>query len=318
MLHRLGSPLRKAWHLLIATVLLVGSTHASPGDIELRYRTAGPWATTVQTHVGCCDSAGNDYAAWWPSALGQGGALHPVITWGNGTGAPPEAYAYFLDHLASWGFVVIASRQPSAGSGQELRDAIAYLQAENERAGSPFYQHLDMTRVGAMGHSQGAMGALNAMRDSGGSVRTAVALAIPAQSYCPRMGHCTDTATLTTGSVLFINGSLDHDISPSVQAADLLGLQSNKAYYLATPTRLPKAWGTLVGTGHSDVMGHPNCPPNDSSCRQGVQGLLGYPTAWMMDRLQGDATAHTAFVRGSGEFFVKGGAWRHQVSNIRP
>jgi hypothetical protein len=288
------------------------------GPIEQRFRANGPWAAEYQANIGCCDSAGFKFTAWFPTVLGQGGFRHPIITWGNGTGAPPEAYDFLLRHLASWGFVVIASRQPNAGSGAELRDAIAYLRAENARSGSRFYQKLALDKVGAMGHSQGAVGAVNAMRDGAGTVRTAVALAIPAQQFCPQMGHCADTGELTSGAMLFVNGTLDKTISPSTQADGVQGLQSNQAYYRATPKALPKAWGALTGVAHSDLMGQPDCPKGvDPDCHSGVQGFLGYPTAWLMDQLQGDPQAHSAFVDGSGEFFLNAGQWRHQVGNIQ-
>lgn len=284
--------------------------------MERLYTAAGPWAVEARPAAACCDSAGFAYDLWLPRALGKDGVLHPVVTWGNGTGAPPSAYDTLLRHLASWGFVVIASRQPMAGSGRELRDAVAWLQAENQRSGSPFFHRLAMDRVGAMGHSQGAMGAMNALRDSGGQIRSAVALAVPAQSFCPAMGVCTDPATYTAGSLMLVNGSRDLNVSPSTQPPHVAGLQSNLAYYLATPAALPKAWGTLVGVGHSDVMGQPACSGGDPDCITGVWGFLGYPTAWLMDQLQGDAAAHAAFTAPDGEFMRATGHWRNQHSDI--
>src|SRR5665811_331154 len=43
-----------------------------------------------------------------PTDLAQGGLCHPVVTWGNGTGAMPSIYRSLLNQLASHGFVVIA------------------------------------------------------------------------------------------------------------------------------------------------------------------------------------------------------------------
>lgn len=302
-----------------ASAAAAGASAASfepEGPVERQYAAAGPWAVDTRPAAACCDSAGFAYDLWLPQNLGRGGVLHPVITWGNGTGAPPSAYASLLSHLASWGFVVIASRQPMAGSGRELRDAVAWLQAENQRSGSPFFHRLAMDRVGAMGHSQGAMGAMNAMRDSGGRIRSTVAIAVPAQSFCPAMGVCTDPARYSAGSLFLVNGSQDLNVSPSTQHAQAAGLQSNLAYYLALPGHLPKAWGTLLGVGHSDVMGQPACSGGDPACITGVWGFLGYPTAWMMDQLQGNATAHAVFATPQGEFVRATGHWRNQHSSI--
>ena len=49
----------------------------------------------------------------------------------------------------------------------------------------------------------------------------------------------------------------------------------------------------------------------------GVYGYLGYPTAWFMDRLQGDTYAHGAFVNGTGEIFSETRNWEYVASNIQ-
>lgn len=43
---------------------------------------------------------------------------------------------------------------------------------------------------------------------------------------------------------------------------------------------------------------------------------LGYPTAWMMDYLRGNATAHAAFVSGTSEMFSQLTNWEFVANNI--
>ena len=52
-------------------------------------------------------------------------------------------------------------------------------------------------------------------------------------------------------------------------------------------------------------------------CTYGVYGYLGYPTAWLMDQLQGDAYAHKAFVKPAGEFSFQISNWLFVDSNVR-
>jgi hypothetical protein len=84
----------------------------------------------------------------------------PVITWGDGTCAQPEGYGALLRYVASYGYFVIApnSRQVAStnsdGSHVMMR-ALDYADAANKDPMSPYYGKLDMTKVGAMGHSQG-------------------------------------------------------------------------------------------------------------------------------------------------------------------
>jgi hypothetical protein len=92
--------------------------------------------------------------AIWPSTP------VPVITWGNGTCAQPEGYGGLLRYVASYGYFVVAanSRQVAStnsdGSHVMMR-ALDFAAAANKDPSSPYYGKLDMTKVGAMGHSQG-------------------------------------------------------------------------------------------------------------------------------------------------------------------
>ncbi|MGH3869917.1 MAG: hypothetical protein ACRDSR_00130 [Pseudonocardiaceae bacterium] len=272
---------------------------------------------TAAKAFGCCDSSGAKFDVWYPTQLGQSGFQHPIITWGNGTDAVPSQYSYLLSHLASWGFVVVASENVKTGTGQVILDAARWMVAQNDQISSIFYHVLSTTRVGAIGHSQGASGVVNALIKSGGLITTAVPIEIPAQIFClDDSAKCADTRKLTGGSIFLVNGSAD-GISPSFQTAPWqLTLQSNSAYYQAAPASITKVWGTLNGPDHLDVQGQPDCAQISRGCVKGVYGYLGYPTAWMMDRLQSDGYAHHAFISGTGEIFQEVTNWSNQSSNI--
>jgi hypothetical protein len=98
----------------------------------------------------------------WPS-----GKL-PVITWGNGTCAQPEGYGALLRYVASYGYVVIAANSRWVGNGTPapMLHALDFAAAANMDSTSPYYQKIDMTQVGAMGHSQGGSATASAASDS--------------------------------------------------------------------------------------------------------------------------------------------------------
>jgi hypothetical protein len=322
--------------LLAAATLAVLGTGATaqagapaPGNeptksVEATYSERGPWEVTKQQGFGCCDSTGHKFDVWYPTDLGANGDLHPIITWGDGTFAHPFQYDYLLSHLASWGFVVIAPDTTNSGSGQEMLDAVDFLKRQDSDPSSVFYQSLDTDNVGAMGHSQGAVGTLNATARSGGAIKSSVPIELPGQFMCtlnspkpdPAMTVCADPRQLTTGSILYVNGS-GSPISPSTQPLpwEQIGPQSAQGYFGATPDSMQKAMATLNGPNHNDIQGQPGCPPNDPGCVNGVQGFLGVLTAWNMDKLRGDEHAHSAFVSGTGELFGRT-AWSNQASNI--
>jgi hypothetical protein len=257
----------------------------------------------------CCDSLGNQFDLYRPANLGMSGFKHTILTWGNGTNGKSSDVAYLLRHLASWGFVVIATEDKATGPGQTILDGAKFLIAANANNASPFFKKLDVTAVGAIGQSQGANGVLNALIESAGAIKTALAIELPARVWCTV--NCADMALLT-GSVFFVDADFD-PIAPPTQSPQTTGLQSIAAYYAAVPNTVAKVAGTLRGPTHNDVTGQPDCTTAQPPC---LVGVFGYPTALLMYRLQGDNYAHGAFVSGTGEMFSQPINWEHIASNI--
>ncbi|WP_225726388.1 MULTISPECIES: hypothetical protein [unclassified Nocardia] len=286
------------------------------GPLEAKYLRPGPFGVIERIGFGCCDATGAKYDIWYPAELGD--SRHPIILWGNGTNAVTTQYAYLLRHLASWGFVVIGTENTNTGSGAEIRGSLDFLLRTADDPADPLHDRLDRDAVGAMGHSQGAAGVLNALRDAGGAIKTAVPVEVPAQLWCSSPIRCADPRALGAGSVFLVNGSADGVISPSRQgiAWQAIGLQSNQAYYEAIPASSPKVWATLNGPNHNDVQGQPDCAQASKPCTTGVYGYLGFPTAWFLAELGGDAQARAAFAPG-GELFTPSPNWSNQVSTVR-
>lgn len=311
--------------LLVAAATGVTPAAAAPSyqpaaPLEATYYADGPWAVAERTGIDCCTSTGDSYEIWHPADLGAGGVVHPVITWGNGTLAHPREYAYLLAHLASWGFVVIAADRTDTGTGVQILDAVRYLAQQNSDPGSVFHGKIDTTTAGAAGHSQGGLGAINALARGSGAVDTAVTLEMPWSAACASLptvdgqSACIDPTAVTSGSVLLVNGSAD-GASPSTQQLppQLIGMQSMQAYYDALPAELPKARAAVVGAQHNDVQGQPTC--TNYSCTEGVYRYLGYVTAWFMDRLRGDPDARAVFLADTGEL-LHNPHWSDHASTI--
>src|SRR6201999_4110898 len=91
------------------------------------------------------------YTAYRPVTWPSGPV--PVLTWGNGTCAQPEGYGALLRYIASYGFFVIAANSREVATGADMLHALDFAAAANMDPKSPYYQKLDMSRVGAMGHS---------------------------------------------------------------------------------------------------------------------------------------------------------------------
>ncbi|MEU7837869.1 MULTISPECIES: alpha/beta hydrolase [unclassified Nonomuraea] len=273
--------------LVVAVIMVLLGIMARPAQaadtIEAHYKVAGPWAVTT------ADAPG--YKLYYPADLGAGGVKHPIITWGNGTGAVPTQYSGLLNQLASWGFAVVASTDTTTGTGSEMIAAAQYLIARNTDSSSVFYGKLDVTKVGAVGHSQGAGGSVNTATKSGGLIDTVVPIALPApiwvgsgdkfyvdQLACP---------------VLFVSGANDTLISPN---------SALQTYYGQVPGAAAKA--QLKGADHNTIQGTGG-------------GFLGYVTAWLMYQLQGDTYARGAFAGTTPELNTNAN-WQNQVEKNLP
>jgi hypothetical protein len=162
---------------------------------------------------------------------------------------------------------------------------------QNSTPGSLFYQKLDVTHVGAIGHSQGAGGAVNATNNSSGLIKTAVPIALPNQIWVTP-GDEYYVASLTV-PVLFLGGSNDILIA---SPGTLTG------YYNQVPGAAAVA--VLKGADHNTIQ-------NTGG------GFLGYINAWMMYTLRNDTIARGAFVGSPAEINTNT-SWRNQAEKNLP
>jgi dienelactone hydrolase len=122
----------------------------------------------------------------------------PVVLFSHGYGGYPEQSSFLTDHLATWGFVVVAPDHRSrdlhavltgtTGRGQDditdLQQALAVVRFMNAAPDDVLSHKLDFSRLATLGHSAGGGAALTFAADSP-AVRTYVALA-PAPGKLPK------------------------------------------------------------------------------------------------------------------------------------
>lgn len=249
-----------------------GAGGTPPGDsgafpAVASFGSNGPFPTFTADAVG----PGSAFTIHRPSMPGvnpEGGAAlrHPVITWGNGTGSTPSSYAFLLSHLASHGFIVIASNSTQVGSGVEMLQGVDWVISEDSNASSPMFGAVDTTKIGATGHSQGGFGTMQAANDPR---ITAIA---------PIQGASARGITLH-GPALLLSGSMDTTVTPaSVRSAyDSL-------------SGVPLFYGELSTADHTNWI------------FDGFTGNSGYTapvTAWLRAHLMGDDTARAPFYGAS-------------------
>ena len=143
------------------------------------YAAAGPFAVGVRTATvaradGTTFTARLSYPATTAGAstpFAPGAAPAAAISFGHGFLQATTQYATTMDHLASWGFVVIASNSqgslfPShAGFAADLRHCLSYLEQQNAAPGSFLFNAVDPARLGMSGHSMGGGASILAAAD---------------------------------------------------------------------------------------------------------------------------------------------------------
>ncbi|MCA1655819.1 MAG: acetylxylan esterase [Pseudonocardiaceae bacterium] len=241
--------------LLVAVSVLLATTVAVPASVGSAaaadpYESPGPYDVTVEIGV--------THTIYRPADLGT--RRHPVIIWGNGTGAVPGAFSLLLRHWASHGFVVAAANTPLANSGQEMLAGARWLISEDNRPGSGYFRRIDGTKIGAAGHSQGGAGAVNAGADP------LVDTTIPLQP-----GPLAAPGKLR-GPALFLAGQRDSIVVPWLIVVPM--------YQAAA--QVPAVYGELGGANHFE-------PVIDGG------GYRGMMTAWFRFHLMGDEQARSEF-----------------------
>jgi pimeloyl-ACP methyl ester carboxylesterase len=194
-----------------------------------------------------------------------------------------------LSHLASYGFTVIASTLPNTGSGHEIDAAAHYLVAQDTAMGSVFQNHLDVNEVAAVGHSQGAGGAVRAATNDPALIKTVLTFSLPNPIWaapnpdCPTAADCTADPAALTQPVFFVS---THGFWDSIIASPA----TETSFFLSTTVHA--ALGIILA---SDGKPADHASIQDTADGGNPGGFLGYATAWLEYHLRGNATAAGAF-----------------------
>ncbi|MDN4173777.1 dienelactone hydrolase family protein [Nocardioides sp. SOB77] len=206
----------------------------------------------------------------------------PLVVFSHGFAGFRQQSAFLTAAVASWGYVVAAPDHRSrtmttvlggeAGTTtdvQDLRDTITLLGTKSRTKKSWLHERVDMTRVGAVGHSAGGRAVENlAVADA--RVDTWVAMAGAATGALDEGA----TEVPTQPGLLLVGG-----------ADQIVTRERMEAAYVAMSA--PKRWVELGGAGHlafSDL-----CEVGDGEAGLlSVADLLGFPIPATLVRLASD------------------------------
>jgi hypothetical protein len=243
---------------------------------------AGPFQPVTVTSSG----PGNSYTVYHPAELAPGGVLNPFLTWGNGIMTTPDAYT-LLPHLASHGFVVIASNSTNV-TADDLRAGLYWLFAENERQDSVFYHKLDTSKVASMGYSLGSDCTFKIADDP----RLTTTVHISGGAF-----DKAETARLRNPAAFFYGD----EGGDGYITGDVAHANCDSDFEVAT---VPVFYGVFNGGGHLGIM----MSPYMELIREAVTG-------WLRWKLMADRTRSAMFV-GSGCELCTDPGWTVQQKNL--
>lgn len=278
------------------------------GEIEETYTAMGEYDVDYAEYP-AQDLLIKQYKIWYPSALaGEESREWPIVVMANGTGVPASRYAPVFRHLASWGFVVIGNEMQNSWSGGASAGALDLLAELNEDPSSLFYHKLDLDNVGSAGHSQGAIGAINAVtaQPNGDSYKALYLASTPSSLYASTLEWAYDPALIdvpcfmTAGTGLLDAGEAGSpEVAEEAQEVSISPLWSQEENYGLIPDSVPKLRARRTGADHAEMLPWPD----------------GYMTAWFMYWLQGDEAAGRAFFGPDAEI-VHNPLWQDIEKNL--
>jgi len=237
-----------------------------PCPVEQKYHENGPYQVTVHSI--------DDIHVFVPDTIHN--APLPTVVMVNGTGLKALHYRPVFEHLASWGFVVIGNDDSNAWNGRSAIVSPEKALCQNSMENSPLYQRIDLHRIGVVGHSQGAMGAINAATEDD-RFKVLYAASCPQKSLVKKLGWSYSMKTISIPTMLVAGtGWIDRRISP---LESLLHLAEE------LPDTTPMSLGRLNGVEHRFVLHEGDA----------------YMTAWLRCFFADDADAAAALISDNPE-----------------
>lgn len=99
------------------------------GNIENKYLKKGTYEVSY-IEIGAMQNF-KKYEIYYPSVIEDSNKKYPVVIFSNGTGVKGSSYPALLEHLSSWGFIVMATEEEYSWNGLSSDLCLKTLQKIN-------------------------------------------------------------------------------------------------------------------------------------------------------------------------------------------
>lgn len=131
----------------------------SDSEIENKYNKLGIYEVETKKYNAPKDERDkedNFFEVWYPKEKG----IYPIVAMVNGTGVPCNKYETVFEHFASFGYVVIENNYGTNWDGKHPSESLEFALNTKEIS-----DMIDKDKIAIGGHSQGRMGAFNAVNE---------------------------------------------------------------------------------------------------------------------------------------------------------
>jgi hypothetical protein len=285
--------------ILLVFVTLISLKNTKPKEVitirdelEFKYSKEGSYDVGYIEHESSNLKTGK-YSIWYPMKMED--KRYPVIVIANGTGATAETHKDVFKHLASWGFIVIGNEDKNSWTGESTFLSLEHILQINNNKDSILYNKIDTNKIGVSGHSQGGVGAINAVCNYENSnyfksIYTASCASIEVSSM---LGWEYDTNQI---NIPYFMSAGTGDIDAGLIAP----LDSLENAYNDIKSRKLTVMGRKKGVDHREVL------------KEGK----GYMVAWFLATLNEDNEAKKVFYGRNSEIQINTEHWQDvQIKN---
>lgn len=262
------------------------------GDIEAKYLAMGEYKVK-STKSESSELTKYTYV-YYPEELENSNKKYPVVVVLNGTGVLPKKYKALFEHLASWGFIVIGSDDPSTGFGKSADETIEYIKKANDEKESVLYGKIAIDNIGITGHSQGGAGVFTSISitEHKDAYKTAVALSPTHEETALAFGWNYDLTKISIPTLMIAGTQGDFETQAVIPPEKMI------AMYEKIPSS--KVMMRRIGAEHGAMLYIAD----------------GYVTAWFMWQLQNEEEASKAFI-GDNPEILKNKLYQDQKIDVK-
>lgn len=227
----------------------------------------------------------------YPQSLLKSVQALPLVNIGNASNTTAYDLMEAMEHLASWGFVVIGNMDKQTGTGASMSQTLDAFLALAAQQDNQFHDRIDTTKIAIAGYSQGAFGAVMAATayPNSRAYKAVYLCSCPQKQIGINFKWGASDFSKICAPLLMVAGTGDWDskiISPE---------EAFQANFDETTGDFPVVAARHTSKDHEEMGGEGD----------------PYMTAWFCYFLKGDSAAGKAFIGDDAEILKNTNRWKN-------